>query len=97
MAWRANSNDLEIPGGEKIRIYFLIKPFKEKKILNPTPSSKVDVGEISVSEGSSTASKQLKPKKKQMSLEKYMIVLGNFVWSIYMLLYLNNLSFSNAL
>ena len=97
MAWRANSNDLEIPGGEKIRIYFLIKLFKEK-ILNATPSSKVDVGEISVSEGSSTASEQLKPKEKQkMSLEKYMTVLGNFVWSIYMLLYLKNLSLSNAL
>ena len=26
-------------------------------------------------------------KKQKMSLEKYMIVLGNFVWSIYMLLY----------
>ena len=82
---------------ERKFVFIFLLSLSKKKILNPTPSSKVDVGEISVSEGSSTASKQLKPKKKQMSLEKYMIVLGKFVWSIYMLLYLNNLSFSNAL
>ena len=34
--------------------------------MNVTPSSKVDVGDVSVSEGSSTAAKQLKPKEKQI-------------------------------
>ena len=34
--------------------------------MNVTPSSKVDVGDVSVSEGSSTAAEQLKPKEKQI-------------------------------
>ena len=38
MAGRANSNDLEIPGGEKSHIYFLRLRFQRKKILNVTPS-----------------------------------------------------------
>ena len=67
MAGRANSNDLEIPGGGKSRIYFLRLSFsKEKEFLNVTPSSKVDVGDVSVSGESSTAAEQLKPKEKQI-------------------------------
>ena len=63
-AGRANSNDLEIPGGEKSRIYLLRLSFsKEKKFLNVTPSSKLDVGDVSVSKGSSTAAEQLKPRE----------------------------------
>ena len=34
--------------------------------MNVTPSSKVDVGDLSLSEGSSTAAEQLKPKEKQI-------------------------------
>ena len=34
--------------------------------MNVTPRSKVDVGDVSVSEGSSTAAEQLKPKEKQI-------------------------------
>ena len=34
--------------------------------MNVTPSSKVDVGDVSVSEESSTAAEQLKPKEKQI-------------------------------
>ena len=34
--------------------------------MNVTPSSKVDVGDVSVSEGSSTAAEQLKTKEKQI-------------------------------
>ena len=34
--------------------------------MNITSSSKVDVGDVSVSEGSSTAAEQLKPKEKQI-------------------------------
>ena len=34
--------------------------------MNVTPSSKVDVGDVSVSEESSTAAEQLKTKKKQI-------------------------------
>ena len=67
MAWRANSNDLEIPVEEKSRVYFLRLSFsKEKKLLNVTPSSVVDFGDVSVSEGSSTAAGQLKRKEKQI-------------------------------
>ena len=33
--------------------------------LNVTPSSKVDVGDVAVSQGSLTAAEQLKPKEKQ--------------------------------
>ena len=33
MVGRANSNDLEIPGGEKSRIYFLRLSFSKEKIL----------------------------------------------------------------
>ena len=43
MAGRANSIDLEVPGGDKS---------KEKKHFNVTPRSKADVGDVSVSEGS---------------------------------------------
>ena len=43
MPGRANSIDLEVPGGDKS---------KEKKYFNVTPSSKADVGDVSVSEGS---------------------------------------------
>jgi len=57
MVGRANSNDLEIPGGES---------FSKEKIVNVIPSSKVGVGHVSVSEGSSTAAEQLKPKAKQI-------------------------------
>ena len=53
MAGTANSNDLEIPGGEKSRIYFLRLSFSTENI---------DVGDLSVSEGRSTAAEQLKPK-----------------------------------
>ena len=66
MAWRASSNDLEIPGEEKSRFYFLRLSFSRKKLLNVTPSSKVDFGDVSVSEGSSTAAEQLKRKEKQI-------------------------------
>ena len=34
--------------------------------MNATSSSKVDVGDVSVSEGSSTAAEQLKTKEKQL-------------------------------
>ena len=34
--------------------------------MNVTPSSKVDVGDVSVSEESSTAAEQLKTKEKQI-------------------------------
>ena len=34
--------------------------------MNVTPSSKVDVADVSVSEGSSTATEQFKPKEKQI-------------------------------
>ena len=34
--------------------------------MNVTASSKVDVGDVSVSEESSTAAEQLKPKEKQI-------------------------------
>ena len=34
--------------------------------MNVTPSSKVDFGDVSVSEGSSTAAEQLKRKEKQI-------------------------------
>ena len=34
--------------------------------MNATSSSKVDVGDVSVSEGSSTAAEQLKTKEKQI-------------------------------
>ena len=67
--------------------------------MNVTPSSKVDVGDVSVSEESSTAAEQLKTKKKQIEYvtgkfryDRF----GIFVWSISMLLFSNNLSFSNA-
>ena len=33
--------------------------------MNVTPSSKVDVGDVAVSQGSLTAAEQLKPKEKQ--------------------------------
>ena len=59
-AGRSNSNDLEIPGGEKNRL-----SFSKEKFLNITPSSKVDVSDVSVSEGSSTAAEQLKPSPKR--------------------------------
>ena len=39
---------------------------KEKKFLNVTPSSKVDVGDVSVSEESPTAAEQLNSKEKQI-------------------------------
>ena len=38
---------------------------KGKKFLNVSLSSKVDVGDVSVSEGSSKAAEQLKPNEKQ--------------------------------
>ena len=67
--------------------------------MNATPSSKVDVGELSVSEESSTPAEQLKTNKKQIEYvtgkfryDRF----GIFVWSISMLLFSNNLSFSNA-
>ena len=67
--------------------------------MNVTPSSKVDVGDVSVSEESSTPAEQLKTKKKQIEYvtgkfryDRF----GIFVWSISMLLFSNNLSFSNA-
>ena len=67
--------------------------------MNVTPSSKVDVGDVSVSEESSTAAEQLKTKEKQIEYvtgkfryDRF----GIFVWSISMLLFSNNLSFSNA-
>lgn len=34
--------------------------------MNATSSSKVDIGDVSVSEGSSTAAEQLKTKEKQL-------------------------------
>ena len=40
MPGRPNSIDLEVPGGDKS---------KEKKYFNVTPSSKADVGDVSVS------------------------------------------------
>ena len=67
--------------------------------MNVTPSSKVDVGDVSVSEESSTPAEQLKTNKKQIEYvtgkfryDRF----GIFVWSISMLLCSNNLSFSNA-
>ena len=67
--------------------------------MNVTPSGKVDVGDVSVSEESSTAAEQLKTKEKQIEYvtgkfryDRF----GIFVWSISMLLFSNNLSFSNA-
>ena len=67
--------------------------------MNVTASSKVDVGELSVSEESSTPAEQLKTNKKQIEYvtgkfryDRF----GIFVWSISMLLFSNNLSFSNA-
>ena len=67
--------------------------------MNVTPSSKVDVGDVSVLEESSTAAEQLKTKEKQIEYvtgkfryDRF----GIFVWSISMLLFSNNLSFSNA-
>ena len=33
MAWRASSNDLEIPGEEKSRFYFLRLSFSKEKII----------------------------------------------------------------
>ena len=53
----ANSNDLEIPCGEK-------SPFSKEKFLDAIPSSKVGVADVSVSEVSLTAAEQLKPKEK---------------------------------
>ena len=67
--------------------------------MNVTSSSIVDVGVVSVSEESSTAAEQLKPKEKQIEdgIGKFRYDhLDIFVWSIYMLLFSNNLSFSNA-
>ena len=67
--------------------------------MNVTPSSKVDVGDVSVSEESSTAAEQLKTKKKQIECVSGKFTydrFGIFVWSISMLLFSNNLSFSNA-
>ena len=67
--------------------------------MNVTPSSKIDVGDVSVSEESSTPAEQLKTKEKQIEYvtgkfryDRF----GIFVWSISMLLFSNNLSFSNA-
>ena len=67
--------------------------------MNVTPSRKVDVGDVSVSEESSTPAEQLKTREKQIEYvtgkfryDRF----GIFVWSISMLLFSNNLSFSNA-
>ena len=40
--------------------------FQSKNFLDATPSSKVDVADVSVSEVSLTAAEQLKPKEKQI-------------------------------
>lgn len=76
--------------------------FKGKKFLNVTRSSKVDVGDVSVSEGSSKAAEQPKSNKKQIDVtgkfKCYRFGYRHIVeWSIYMLvMFSNNLSFSNA-
>jgi len=42
--------------------------FKGKKFLNVTQSSKVDVGDVSASEGSAKAAEQLKSNEKQIDV-----------------------------
>ena len=69
--------------------------------MNVTPSSKVDVGDVSLSEGSSTAAEQLKPKEKQMEdvTRKFRYDRFGYLGMVYFILYVtvsNNLSSSNA-
>ena len=44
----------------------VVLSFSKEKFLNVTPSSELDVGDVSLSKGSSTAAEQLKPKEKQI-------------------------------
>ena len=69
--------------------------------MNVTPSSKVVVGDVSLSEGSSTAAEQLKPKEKQMEdvTRKFRYDRFGYLGMVYFILYVtvsNNLSSSNA-
>ena len=60
LARRANSNELEIPCGEKSRFS------KEKNSWMQQMVAKLMLPDVSVSEVSLTAAEQLKPKEKQI-------------------------------